>query len=177
MGALSLLALSTPTFAAGGRQRPPVGGGQRPPVGDTQRQDQVPSGGQPQLNRAQAAALAGQVCPVLSTGTHNLGRGWKLTVNRCDYAFGPASLDLALSARLKRDNRSLPDFSTTGAIKLRGAIEFRPSLVPPEICLARVQVTGVNFRNVQNDVEQLVRKAVNEAVSHLFCIKPAGGVF
>lgn len=122
-----------------------------------------------QLSAAQAAALAGQACPVLTTGKHKLGRGWSYTLYACEYEFGPASMDLKLKARLRKDNQSLPDFSTTGTVKARGEVKFELSILPPRACLGRLAITGVNFHNVQNDLEQAVRAAVNEQLARAFC--------
>jgi hypothetical protein len=159
LGSLALLTVSTsPTFAGTrpGQGKPGV------PVPGLQ-------GGQPlEVNiPAHKAALASALSARVESKTFEVG-AWKLKVKSFEITqIDNQRVAVKVSAQLKKNNPyPLPDASSSGAVRLL----FSVGVEGQSICTPTVQVTGVNFNNVQNDLEQGVRRVFNEVFGLKVCV-------
>jgi hypothetical protein len=157
LGSLALFTATTgPAFAQarGGQGKPgapPLAGGQAPAVN-------IP---------AHKAALASAMSARVDNKTFAV-MGWKLKIKSLEITqIDNQRVAVKLSAQLKKNNPSpLPDASSSGVVKLL----FSVGVEGQSVCTPTVQVTGVNFNNVQNDLEQGVRGVVNDVFSLKICV-------
>lgn len=115
-------------------------------------------------------ALGQKIVKVAKPQTFTLPGGVKLVVKRFEVTqVGKLEIGVNLKAQIKKKNPSVVAMtgnkytSTTGVIKVRFGVATKGG----QLCTPSVSITGVNFRNVQNDLEQAAKEAVNEYLQTL----------
>ena len=107
-------------------------------------------------------ALGQKIVTVAKPQTFTLPGGVKLVIKRFEVTqVDKLEIGVNLKAQIKKKNPvPIPGnkyISTTGVIKVRFGVATKGG----QLCTPSVSITGVNFKNVQNDVEQAAKEAVN----------------
>jgi hypothetical protein len=113
-------------------------------------------------------ALGQKIVKVAKPQTFTLPGDVKLVIKRFEVTqVGKLEIGVNLKAQIKKKNPvPIPGnkyISTTGVIKVRFGVATKGG----QLCTPSVSITGVNFKNVQNDVEQAAKEAVNEYLQTL----------
>jgi len=121
---------------------------------------------------AHEEAMASSMTSAVKPQTFKLPGGFKLKIKSLKIKkIGKLELQVNLNGQIKKKNPvPVPGnkyISASGKIGVRFGVKTEGG----QLCTAGVSITSVNFKNVQNDVEQAAKEAINEFfAAHSICV-------
>ena len=110
--------------------------------------------------------LAASISDAVKSKTYKLPDGWQLKIKSLTIKrVGQLEVKVTLNGRLRKKNPvNIPGnkyTSITGKIGVRFGVKAEGG----QLCTTSASVTSLNFKNVQNDVEQSVKDELNEELA------------